>query len=117
MSARFALSRDALARQVRVDTYRASGPGGQHVNRTESAVRLVHLPTGITVTASDTRSQARNRELAFARLAARLERMQRRAKPRKATRVPLAEKRRRVEEKKREGRLKSERRAKWGAET
>lgn len=107
------LNRRVLAREVRVDTYRARGPGGQHVNRTESAVRLVHLPTGVTVTASDTRSQARNRELAFERLAERLERLSARPKTRKPTRVPLAEKRQRVEEKKRRGQAKAARGTRW----
>ena len=58
---------DATA--VRVDTLRASGPGGQHVNRTESAVRVTHLPTGLTAIAQEERSQHLNRRLALARLA------------------------------------------------
>ena len=58
------------ARDVRVETMRASGPGGQHVNRTESAVRVTHLPTGLQASASEERSQHRNRALAFARLQA-----------------------------------------------
>ena len=57
---------------VRWETMRASGPGGQHVNRTESAVRVTHLPTGIQATASEERSQHRNRALALARLANRI---------------------------------------------
>jgi peptide chain release factor len=60
-------------REVSWETMRASGPGGQHVNRTESAVRVTHLPTGIQATASEERSQHRNRKLALARLAAKLE--------------------------------------------
>jgi peptide chain release factor len=52
---------------------RASGPGGQHVNRTESAVRVTHLPTGLQASASEERSQHRNRKLALARLGAKLE--------------------------------------------
>lgn len=55
------------------ETFRASGAGGQHVNRTDSAVRLVHLPSGLVCTASEERSQFRNRELALLRLQARLQ--------------------------------------------
>lgn len=72
--------------ELRVETFRASGPGGQHLHKTESAVRLTHLPTGISVTASDTRSQARNRELAYERLAERLRKRAEVRKPRKPTR-------------------------------
>ena len=54
--------------EVRVETLRASGPGGQHVNKTESAVRVTHVPTGIAVLAREERSQHANRRLAFARL-------------------------------------------------
>jgi peptide chain release factor len=64
---------------LRVETMRSSGPGGQHVNRTESAVRITHVPTGIVAVAREERSQHRNRSLALARLAAALDGREREA--------------------------------------
>jgi len=99
----YSLDRDVLEREVEVDVFRASGPGGQHVNRTESALRLTHPPSGVVVTAQDSPSQHRNREIAFERLAARLARLNHVPKKRVATKPTRASKKRRLETKKHTG--------------
>jgi protein subunit release factor A len=95
-------SDEALLAECSVETFRSSGPGGQNVNRRETAVRLRHLPTGIVVTCQDERSQRRNKRIALARLRERLEEMNRPVAERVPTSVPrgvrkgiLTEKRRR----------------------
>jgi protein subunit release factor A len=101
---------EELLAQCRVETFMSGGKGGQHQNRTESGVRLVHLPTGVAVVCRQERSQHRNKALALARLRRRLEKRNHRPAPRVPTRVPDAEKRRRAEDKRRRGRLKDLRR-------
>ena len=103
-------SDDGLLDQCRVETFRSGGKGGQHQNTTESGVRLVHTPTGVRTTSRSERSQHRNKAIALERLRRKLERRNLRAKPRVSTRVPAAEKRRRLEAKRRRGQVKDLRR-------
>lgn len=100
---------DVLLAECRIETFRAGGPGGQHQNKAESGVRLTHLPTGISVTARESRSQHRNKKKALYRLRAALEERARPEKPRIRTKLPEREKRRRLEAKRRRSELKRRR--------
>lgn len=93
---------EGLEREVEFTAYQASGPGGQHRNRTFSAIRAKHLPTGIVVTASDSRSQLRNRRIALERLRDRLVEHFHEDPPRKPTRKGKAVREREKRERQRE---------------
>jgi ribosome-associated protein len=99
----YATDRETLEREVEIDVFRASGPGGQHVNKTESALRLTHWPSGVVVTAQDSSSQHRNRDIAYERLAAKLVQLNYVPKKRVPTKPTKASKRRRIEGKKQVG--------------
>ena len=89
-----------LKKQVVVETYRSRGPGGQRKNKVETAVRLKHLPSGVTVVATEHRSQSENRKLAFERLRERLIKLNRPKRRRIATSLPMTAVEKRMEEKK-----------------
>jgi protein subunit release factor B len=101
--------RASLERDSDLEFFIASGPGGQHRNKVETGVRLTHRPSGITVTATERRSQHANREVAFERMAARLEELQQVSPPRKPTRPTAASRERRLEAKRRAAMLKKQR--------
>ena len=102
----YSTTREALEREVEVEVFRASGPGGQHVNKTESALRLVHPPSGVVVIAQDSSSQHRNREIAYERLAGKLERLNYVPPKRVATKPTRGSKERRLAGKKQRGETK-----------
>jgi protein subunit release factor B len=93
--------------ELRWEYFRGSGPGGQHRNKVETGVRLTHLPSGVTVTATERRSRTRNREAALERLARRLAQMNRKPKPRRPTRATRASLERRLAAKRRRSRTKA----------
>ena len=104
--------REALEKEVRIDVFRASGPGGQHVNKTESALRLTHIPSGVVVIAQDSSSQHRNRDIAFERLIERLVKLNYVPKKRIKTRPTRASVERRIETKTRRATVKKVRSSK-----
>lgn len=99
-------SDDDLLRQCEIETFRSSGPGGQHVNKTESAVRLRHLPSGVVVTSQQERSQHRNKEICLRKLREKIEKLNYRAPKRVPTRVPASVKNRNLIEKTRRSEIK-----------
>jgi len=88
-----------LERDCDLAFFRASGPGGQHRNKAETAVRVVHRPTGTIAAATEERSQSRNREVALERLREKLRRKLAPKIPRRKTRIPGAARRARLDEK------------------
>jgi len=95
---------------VEITYFRAGGPGGQHRNKTETGVRIRHLPTGIVVIATERRSRSRNLAVALRRLEERLAEHNRKPKPRRPTRPTRASVQRRLDSKRQRGETKQTRR-------
>lgn len=90
---------DALFAQCDFEAFRASGKGGQHINKTDSAVRLHHRPTGITVTSQESRSQWQNRYFCLQKIREKVAKLNVVAKPRKATKKTWSSKQNNLVEK------------------
>lgn len=112
----YSIDRAVLETEVRIDTFRASGPGGQHVNKTNSAIRLTHALSGVVVVAQDSPSQFRNKEIAFDRLIERLIKKNHVPKKRLATKPTRAAREKRIVEKKTRAVVKTTRRKKVTAD-
>src|SRR5205809_7415622 len=99
-------SDEDLLRECEVDTFRASGPGGQHVNKTESAVRLRHLPSGVVVSSQQERSQHHNKAICLEKLRKKIALLNYRQPKRVPTHVPRSAKNRTLEAKARRSQIK-----------
>ena len=99
-------SDEDLLRECEIETFRSSGPGGQHVNKTESAVRLRHVSSGLVVSSQQERSQHRNKAICLEKLRAKVEKLNYRAPKRVPTKVSAASKARTLEEKARRAKVK-----------
>src|ERR1044071_466662 len=99
-------SDEDLLRECELETFRSSGPGGQHVNKTESAVRLRHLPSGVVVASRQERSQYRNKALCLQQLRRKIAQLNFRPAKRVPTRISRSAKNRTLEEKARRSQIK-----------
>ncbi|MDB5047226.1 MAG: rf-2 [Fibrobacteres bacterium] len=102
-----------LLDECEVETFRSSGKGGQHVNKTESAVRLRHLPTGLVVSCQEERSQFVNKQIALKKLREKVAKLNERPAQRKTTKVPRSAKRTNKKAKSLHSKKKQQRNKSW----
>ncbi|MBC8197813.1 MAG: peptide chain release factor-like protein [Candidatus Marinimicrobia bacterium] len=102
-------SKEALLKDCKIETFRSGGKGGQHTNKTESAVRITHLPTGITASCQNERSQYQNKSICLDNLWKKLEEHFKVDIPRKHTRIPKSQKEKRLKDKKHRSEIKESR--------
>jgi len=105
------LDRASLERDCDVEYVRGSGPGGQHRNKRETGIRLTHRATGVTAYATERRGRTMNLELAFKRIAVKIERLYFVKKPRVKTRISRRQRRKRLDAKRRRSATKASRRS------
>ena len=110
------VSDDELLEECDVTTFRSSGPGGQHVNKTDSAVRMVHRPSGIVVISRQERSQYLNKKICLERLREKVQKRNHKDPPRIETKIPRAVKKVRLDRKKVDSSKKQMRRKVFGDE-
>src|ERR1041384_6922544 len=108
------LDDDALLSQCEVQAHRASGPGGQHRNKSETAIRLVHGPSGVTAEGKDERSRTQNLRIALGRLREKLARRAYRPPPRRPTKPTRGSRERRAQDKRLQSRKKAGRGGSFG---
>jgi len=105
------LDRASLERDCDVEYVRGSGPGGQHRNKRETGIRLTHRASGVRVYATERRLRTMNQELAYERMARKLDRLYTVKKPRVDTRIPRRQRRKRLDAKRRRSATKASRRS------
>lgn len=107
---------DLKQQDLKIEFYKSSGPGGQHKNKRFMAVRITHIPTGLTAVGQECRSQSQNKALAMARLAAKLRERLKVKKARIATKISRAKKEKILKWKKKQSQRKQLRREKFSGE-